>query len=43
MQTFIAHLNDPSVAIPTIEDGLRAQIMADAAAKSLETGQPVAL
>lgn len=43
MQTFIAHINDPSIAIPTIEDGLAAQVMADAAAKSLETGLPVAL
>ncbi|WP_375279723.1 inositol 2-dehydrogenase [Pseudooctadecabacter sp.] len=43
MQTFIAHLADPNVKIPTIEDGLRAQILADAAAKSLETGQPVAV
>jgi myo-inositol 2-dehydrogenase/D-chiro-inositol 1-dehydrogenase len=38
MQTFVAHLGDKSIAIPGIEDGLRAQVMADGAAKSLETG-----
>lgn len=43
MQTFIAHLSDPSVAIPGIKDGLAAQVMADAAQKSLETGLPVAI
>ncbi len=43
MQTFIAHLQDTSVPIPNIDDGLRAQVMADSAAKSLETGQPVTL
>jgi hypothetical protein len=35
MQTFI-NLGDKSIAIPGIEDGLRAQVMADGAAKSLE-------
>jgi len=43
MQTFVAHLQDSSVNIPTINDGLRAQVLADAAAKSLEIGQPVAI
>ena len=43
MQTFIAHLADPSVAIPGIKDGLAAQVMADAAQHSLETGLPVAV
>ncbi len=43
MQTFIAHLQDKTVPIPTIDDGLRAQVMADAAARSLETGLPVTL
>lgn len=43
MEAFIAHLNDPSVAIPGIEDGLAAQMMADAAQQSLETGKPVPL
>lgn len=43
MRTFIAHLKDSSIAIPTIRDGLQAQIMADAAAQSLETGLPVVI
>jgi myo-inositol 2-dehydrogenase/D-chiro-inositol 1-dehydrogenase len=43
MQTFVAHLGDKSIAIPGIDDGLRAQVMADGAAKSLETGLPVSL
>ncbi|MDE0968047.1 MAG: inositol 2-dehydrogenase [Octadecabacter sp.] len=43
MQTFVAHLSDKSISIPSIDDGLRAQIMADGAAKSLETGLPVHL
>jgi myo-inositol 2-dehydrogenase/D-chiro-inositol 1-dehydrogenase len=34
----VAHLGDKSIAIPGIEDGLRAEVMADGAAKSLETG-----
>lgn len=41
MRTFIAHLSDPSVVIPNIHDGLKAQILADAAAQSLESGLPV--
>lgn len=43
MEAFIAHLIDPSLPVPGIKDGLRAQLMADAAALSLETGQPVKL
>ncbi|AGI66431.1 inositol 2-dehydrogenase IdhA [Octadecabacter antarcticus 307] len=43
MQTFVAHLGDKSIAISGIDDGLRAQVMADGAAKSLETGLPVSL
>lgn len=41
MKSFVAHLSDPGVAIPGIQDGLRAQVLADAAAQSLETGLPV--
>ncbi len=43
MRTFVAHLSDSSVAIPGIWDGLRAQILADAAAQSRETGLPVSV
>ena len=43
MQTFIAHLGDKTISIPSIDDGLRAQVIADGAAKSLETGLPVRL
>jgi myo-inositol 2-dehydrogenase/D-chiro-inositol 1-dehydrogenase len=43
MQIFVAHLDDNSIAIPGIEDGLRAQVMADSAAKSLKIGLPVSL
>ncbi|GAA3855458.1 inositol 2-dehydrogenase [Celeribacter arenosi] len=41
METFVAHLSDSSVAIPNIDDGLKAQILADAAALSLEQGLPI--
>lgn len=41
MKTFVAHLSDSSVEIPSIHDGLKAQILADAAAQSLENGLPV--
>lgn len=41
MQTFIAHLHDNSIPIPTIQDGLRAQVMADAAQQSFDTGLPL--
>lgn len=43
METFVAHLGDTSVPVPGIADGLRAQLMADAAQKSLDTGWPVQL
>lgn len=43
MEAFVAHMIDPTIPVPGIEDGLRAQVMADAAAKSLETGAPVTL
>ena len=40
---FIDCLNNGRKPSPSIEDGLRAQILADAAAKSLETGRPVSV
>jgi myo-inositol 2-dehydrogenase/D-chiro-inositol 1-dehydrogenase len=43
MEAFVAHLSDPTTDIPGIQDGLRAQVMADAAQKSLETGTAVTL
>ncbi|PVA05543.1 inositol 2-dehydrogenase [Thalassorhabdomicrobium marinisediminis] len=43
MKAFIAHLSDASVPVPGIKDGLQAQVLADAAQQSLETGQPVAV
>lgn len=43
MQHFVQALADGTPTTPTIEDGLRAQLLADAAARSLETGLPVAL
>lgn len=41
IQTFLAHLRDRNVSVPGIRDGLRAQILADAASQSLETGLAV--
>lgn len=43
MRAFLAVAKGEAVADPGIEDGLRAQIMADAAAQSLATGLPVDL
>ena len=43
MQVFIAAANGRASADPGIVDGLHAQIMADAASTSLQTGQPVDL
>jgi len=43
MRHFVQALAGGTPVTPTIEDGLRAQLMADAAARSLETGLPVAL
>ncbi|XYK79816.1 MAG: inositol 2-dehydrogenase [Labrenzia sp.] len=40
---FIDCLNNGRKPSPSIEDGLRAQILADAAAKSLETDKPVSV
>lgn len=43
MAHFVDAVRDGSAISPTIEDGLRAQVLADAATSSLETGQPVAV
>ena len=43
MVAFIAALDAGSSPTPGIEDGVAAQRLADAAAKSVETGQPVRL
>lgn len=43
MERFIAHVADTRIPVPSIHDGLAAQLMADAAALSLETGAPVTL
>jgi len=40
---FVTAINAGSKLSPGIDDGLRAQILADAAAKSLETGLPVSV
>ena len=40
---FVSAFNANETPSPNINDGLRAQMLADAAAKSLETGQPVHL
>ncbi|OJJ10562.1 inositol 2-dehydrogenase [Alphaproteobacteria bacterium AO1-B] len=40
---FIDCLKNGTIPSPNIEDGLRAQMLADAAAKSLETGIPVSV
>lgn len=41
MATFVQAVTSGTPLSPSIEDGLRAQVLADAAAKSLETGAPV--
>jgi myo-inositol 2-dehydrogenase/D-chiro-inositol 1-dehydrogenase len=43
MRAFVATVAGGTPADPGIHDGLQAQILADAAALSLETGQPVDL
>tara|TARA_R110002073_G_scaffold22414_12_gene77495 strand:+ start:13291 stop:14286 length:996 start_codon:yes stop_codon:yes gene_type:complete len=43
MQAFVAAVTSGNPADPGIRDGLQAQILADAAARSQETGQPVDL
>lgn len=43
MSAFVASIANGTPMNPTIEDGLRAQLIADAAAESLATGLPIAL
>ncbi len=43
MESFVAALNAKAPVGPSIEDGLKAQLIADAAAESLKTGAPIAL
>ena len=43
MASFVEALSTGTSPKPDIHDGLRAQLMADAAAESLETGQPIKL
>ncbi len=43
MTSFVAALNTGTAQSPNIHDGLKAQLLADAAAHSLETGQAVTL
>ena len=43
MASFVQALKDGTPQNPTIHDGLKAQLMADAAAESLASGKPVAL
>ncbi|MEP3676829.1 inositol 2-dehydrogenase [Sulfitobacter sp.] len=43
MTHFIEALTTGKTPTPTVTDGLKAQLIADAAAESLKTGQPVAL
>jgi len=43
MAHFVAAVRDGAPVSPTIEDGLQAQLLADAASQSLETGLPVTL
>lgn len=43
MKNFVDSINSGRPMSPTIDDGLRAQIMADAATQSYELGKPVAI
>ncbi|MBB5722985.1 myo-inositol 2-dehydrogenase/D-chiro-inositol 1-dehydrogenase [Loktanella ponticola] len=43
MEHFVACLNDGTAVTPTIHDGLKAQMLADAATVSCQTGKPVAV
>jgi myo-inositol 2-dehydrogenase/D-chiro-inositol 1-dehydrogenase len=43
MEHFVACLNDGVAVTPTIHDGLKAQMLADAATESCQTGKPVAI
>jgi myo-inositol 2-dehydrogenase/D-chiro-inositol 1-dehydrogenase len=43
MEHFVASVGKGATPSPSIHDGLRAQILADAAQQSLETGQAVTI
>ncbi len=43
MEHFVGCLNDGTAVTPTIHDGLKAQMLADAATVSCQTGKPVAV
>jgi myo-inositol 2-dehydrogenase/D-chiro-inositol 1-dehydrogenase len=43
MEHFVACLNDNIPVTPTIHDGLKAQVLADSATESCQTGKPVAI
>jgi myo-inositol 2-dehydrogenase/D-chiro-inositol 1-dehydrogenase len=43
MESFVTALNQGNMPEPTIHDGLKAQLLADAAAESLSTNAPVSL
>jgi myo-inositol 2-dehydrogenase/D-chiro-inositol 1-dehydrogenase len=41
LDAFVRHLQGEQVDLPSLDDGLKAQLIADAATRSLQTGQPV--
>jgi len=41
LDAFVRHLNGENVIIPSLEDGLKAQVIADTATESLKTGKPM--
>ncbi len=41
LDAFVRHLNGEKVTVPSIEDGLKAQVIADTATESLKTGKPM--
>lgn len=41
LDAFIRYLNGEEDAVPTLDDGLNALLIADAATRSLQTGQPI--
>jgi myo-inositol 2-dehydrogenase/D-chiro-inositol 1-dehydrogenase len=43
LDAFVRHLEGDKVELPSLDDALRAQIIADAATRSLQTGQPVGI
>lgn len=43
LDAFLRHLDGEQVDLPSLDDGLKAQLIADAAARSLQEGRPVAI